>query len=73
MSVYVNGSLAASRTIPATTNVGTIEPGGNFAFGSRANGSSYYVPFWNGLVDDTYIYNRALSAGEIQAIYNATQ
>jgi type II secretory pathway pseudopilin PulG len=29
--------------------------------------------FFNGLMDDVRIYDRALSAGEIQAIYNATK
>ena len=29
--------------------------------------------FWSGLIDDVRIYNRALSAAEIQAIYNSTK
>jgi len=34
-------------------------------------GLDQYIPYyWNGLIDDVRIYNRALSASEIQAMYN---
>jgi hypothetical protein len=36
-------------------------------------GRASFVGWWNGLIDDVRIYNRALSAAEIQAIYNATK
>jgi hypothetical protein len=35
---------------------------------SNVNDSTRY---WNGLIDEIDIFNRALSASEIQAIYNA--
>ncbi len=39
--------------------------------------SSYWIGrvdnFWNGLIDEVRIYNRALSDSEIKAIYEATR
>lgn len=43
--------------------------GREFKLGYSDSGATYF----NGLIDDVRIYNRALSAEEIQAIYNATK
>jgi PKD repeat protein len=55
---YVNGTLVASQaqtgTITETTDALTI--GGNSAYGEN----------WAGLIDEVRIYNRALSATEVQ-------
>ena len=42
----------------------------NVAFGKGPNGSTR---FFNGLIDDVRIYDRALSAAEVQALYNMGQ
>jgi len=61
---YLNGSLIVtvdSTGTPTNTqspSIGTIQIG---------------TYFFNGFIDDIRIYNRALSAAEISAIYNATQ
>lgn len=31
----------------------------------------YYQPFWAGLIDQVEVYDRALSAGEIKAVFDA--
>ncbi len=59
---YKNGGLFGTATAP-----------NNFY---TAN-TSYWIGrvdnFWNGLIDEVRIYNRALSAEEIKAIYEATK
>ena len=66
LKLYVNGvldgQLAASGPI-----VTTPEP---LRFGQGPPGSGYEYPF-NGILDEPSIYNRALSASEIHAIYQA--
>ena len=60
--LYVNGALVASQaqTTPLAPMTGTLQIGGN----SSAN------VFFAGRIDEVRIYNRALSAGEIQAEMN---
>jgi hypothetical protein len=66
LSVYVNGVLKNSSN-----------PGGAIDYGSSKEvfagvNSSYNVGSWlSGSLDDVRIYNRALSAEEIKAIYDA--
>jgi prepilin-type N-terminal cleavage/methylation domain-containing protein len=66
--IYVNGvqqSLSKQRASdPANRNVTTAPTIGNFA------GQSYSL---GGIVDDVRIYNRALSAAEVMALYNASK
>jgi hypothetical protein len=61
---YVNGNLDGS--LPVT---GLIVPTSNpFLIGSETSGPWAFA----GLVDEVSLYNRALSAAEIQSIYNAS-
>lgn len=60
-SIYINGSLNASTSYSsANTSGGTIN------IGQWSNGTSRF----QGLIDDVRIYNRAMSASEIQSMYN---
>jgi hypothetical protein len=63
LRLYVNGiqvgSQAVSATIPATT--GVLRIGGNSIWGKE---------YFNGTIDDVRIYNRSLTAAEIQADLN---
>lgn len=58
--LYLDG-VKYGVTVQASTNVGSL---GNVNIGGTA------VGYFSGLIDDVRIYNRALSAAEIQAMYN---
>ncbi|MFH1161815.1 MAG: LamG-like jellyroll fold domain-containing protein [Candidatus Jorgensenbacteria bacterium] len=61
---FINGALDSS------TNHNCSPGSGVYDIGSA---SSYSAQKFYGIIDDVRIYNRALSASEISAIYNATQ
>jgi hypothetical protein len=63
MKMYLDGTLALGGSGTHTWNTVVNNP---LIAKSLYNG--YYFP---GLIDDVRIYNRALSAAEIQALYNA--
>jgi prepilin-type N-terminal cleavage/methylation domain-containing protein len=60
---YQNGSVVNASV--SNTFWPTTIP--NFTIGEGFNTSRY----WSGKIDDVRIYNRALSANEVQALYNA--
>ena len=62
--IYVNGAFAAVNNYLTAT---TYDLSQNIGIGRRPNSVSQLV---NGKYDDMRIYNRALSATEIQALYN---
>jgi methionine-rich copper-binding protein CopC len=57
LALYVNGRLVGSRSVPGalTTSTGALRIGGN----------SIYGDYFNGLIDEVRVYNRALNPGEI--------
>ena len=62
--MYCNGALVA------TVNLGSFTPKTDTALllGNRADSGEFH---YQGVLDEISLYNRALSAGEIQAIYTA--
>ena len=64
--IYVNGAVATLAYDPGT--LGFPPTGGTSRIG-RALGAG--AGFLSGLIDDVRIYNRALSAAEVMALYNA--
>jgi hypothetical protein len=64
-SIYVDGKLDNT----ATNSLGLTPAEHGWAIGARYDGTWGY----RGLVEDVRIYNRALSASEIQAIYTGQQ
>jgi hypothetical protein len=70
MFSYINGSLHQS-TYKISGVPGLLSDLQNrlLRIGSRVNASK----FFNGLIDDVRIYDRALSAEEVQALYNMGQ
>jgi hypothetical protein len=68
LRMYVNGSLAAS--MPAAHS-----PNASMAFGiggaQYPNGGVHWQDFYHGQIDDVAVYNRALSATEIQLHYDS--
>jgi hypothetical protein len=67
MRVYINGSLSNNGTNnPKTYSSGIVNGAANFEIG-RYDGNTKY---FDGLIDEVAVFNRALSADEIAAIYN---
>jgi hypothetical protein len=68
--LYLDGVLIAQRLfIFSATYLGTSTPNNSFTLGSRAENLGYY-PF-KGYIDDVRIYNRALTAAQVKALYDA--
>jgi len=66
IKTYVDGDLAAQQSFSGSIY---IHPGSTLFIPQN----SYIPGRIDGSIDDVRIYNRALSAAEIQAIYNATK
>jgi hypothetical protein len=67
MNLYANGALIASRT--ANGNLAADSP--EFAIGGRTYDCCGRHFYFTGQIDEVEVFNRALSAAEIQAIFNA--
>jgi hypothetical protein len=67
LRLYVNGVLNA-QSMPGAS---PVDSGCPFSIGGFYNTCGYVGQFFNGLIDEVSYYNRALSGGEIQAIYLA--
>jgi hypothetical protein len=63
--LYVNGALAASRNSTMTSLYASGAAQVNLGRDTRG------IHYFDGLIDEPALYNRALSASEIRAIYNA--
>src|ERR1017187_1238859 len=59
---YINGALDSSYATPTPLGSPAL-----FKIGSK----SWIAGYWSGVLDEIQIYNRAISASEIQAIYHA--
>jgi len=66
--IYVNGVQVASRTDAPITVTNGVAP---LTLGAWVNGGSLVQSDFDGLLDEVSLYNRALSAGEVAAIYAA--
>jgi hypothetical protein len=64
LTAYINGNMVGSYT-----PTGIISPSNNIFFGSTFSSNSV---FYNGIIDDIAIYNRALTEQEIQSLYTGT-
>jgi len=67
LNLYLDGALVHNQAGSGSIS----DNSGNLRIGK--DGTGLGPAFFNGLIDDIRIYNRALSAAEIQAIYNATK
>jgi subtilisin-like proprotein convertase family protein len=65
IQLYVNGVSAGQATVNFAQNYG------NYPLYFGTSGESYWDHKLAGLLDEVSLYNRALSASEITAIYNA--
>jgi hypothetical protein len=66
LRLYINGALNAQRT-PGTK---PVDSGCGFSIGGF-NLCGYVGQFFNGLIDETSYYSRALTAAEVQALFTA--
>ena len=64
LNMYVDGASAAS---PVSYSGDPVVNVNNFSVGNPPSGNSYY---FMGSIDDVRIYDRALSASEIEQLYN---
>ena len=67
LRLYVNGVLNAQRAPGASP----VDSGCSYSIGGTYNSCGYVGQFFNGLIDEVSYYHRALSGGEVQAIYLA--
>ncbi len=67
-SLYINGVLDNSKRIDATP----YDNQAPLLIGAGKSSSGAYRDFFNGYLDDLRIYNRVLSASEIQSLYGAS-
>jgi hypothetical protein len=67
-NIYVNGALSNTRTSPWLGT--TVWPTNGFALG-RDNNDNFY--FFRGNIGTFKLYNRALTAQEVEQNYNATK
>ena len=70
MKLYVNGALAV-QTNTTIRPIGGYEPGWNPGIGIGNQSGTITHTSFDGLIDDVALYSRALTAAEIQSIYNA--
>lgn len=66
--LYVDGVAQPTTTVYDNLSASTITST-NVAIGSRGNTAVYF----NGIIDSTAIYNRALTAGEVISNYNSSR
>ncbi len=66
MRVYLNGIVAGSRGVPTVNSQrGT--------YSLQIGDFQWWLGKFSGLIDEIRIYNRAFSADEIKALYEATK
>jgi hypothetical protein len=72
IKLYVDGELIGNNST-LTSTIGTTPNYGSptyVTFGARNGGASQYM---QGSLDDIYIYNRAITAQEVSALYEVTK
>ena len=69
VKIYKNGSMVGSNSVYGEQSTNSYP----CVVGTEIEGGWGTPPYFSGLIDDVRIYNRALSASEISALYNATK
>lgn len=67
----INGQMWMDGVLSAKSGkmINYSNPSKNFMVGYTDHGDSYQRTYWNGLVDELRIYNRALSESEVKELY----
>jgi len=68
LSLYINGALDQQ----AVPGIVPWDSGCSFNIGGAWDSCGYSGQFFNGLIDEAACYNQALSAADVQALYNAS-
>jgi hypothetical protein len=63
IAIYVNGVKEASQPLPVFTDSNSV--------GLLIGGNALHYAYFDGLIDEVELFNRALSDSEIQAIFSA--
>ena len=71
LEFYVNGALNNSITINNNNDIYKYNQVFSIGGGTNADGSVSTAKFFNGAIDEFYVYNRALTVAEITAVKNA--
>jgi len=71
ITLYVNGVPVPATLISGSTQVAINDSVTPVDFGTLINMQGGLNGLWDGLMDEVDIFNRALSASEVQAIYQA--
>lgn len=71
LEFYVNGVLNGSVTINNTNDIYKYNQVFSIGGGTNADGSVNNVKFFNGSIDEFYVYNRPLTVAEITDVKNA--
>ena len=66
-TLYVDGISVASSSIATVT--GSVDNANQIRIGTNSGGTG--SSFFNGMIDDVRVYDRALSPAEVQALYNS--
>jgi hypothetical protein len=69
--MYVNGVQVGSNTTSIPASINLPDPIYNTDIGRKGAGNGTPRDYWNGNIAQVSIYNRALTAAEIQQNYNA--
>lgn len=69
MQLYHNGVLKSNGSSPSTL----FSTNHALSIGSRQNGNTAYDLNWLGGIDSPRVYNRALSAAEVRALYDESR
>ena len=72
VSIYLNGNLQGTSTIPGTNNIFKYDQVFCVGGGTNGAGAVSTVKLFNGQIDEFYVYNRALTAAEISLVANDT-
>jgi len=69
MDVYLNGVKTSLSNVSLSGLTDMVSPQGGGTIGGIVGGGG---PNFNGIIDDVRVYNRALSASEVQQLYQGT-
>lgn len=73
ITIYVNGVAVSSSFVPGhdATITAISDSSSPIRIGSYVSSSGTLRGFWDGLIDEVGVFNRALSAAEVQSIFTA--